>query len=95
MKKILVNVNEENLEKIREEWAGMRGYRSSNSDIMNELMMEELFKLQRIHLPVMSEMMTCGVTGTRKSVRTLDEAYKESKNLHRAGKGSPQANGRV
>lgn len=49
MKKILVNVNEKNLEKIRDEWAGMRGYRSSNSDIVNELMMSELFKLKQIH----------------------------------------------
>lgn len=80
MKKILVNVNEENLEKIRGEWAGMRGYRSSNSDIVNELMMSELHKLGQIHEKI-REFATfknvMSVPSRRKSVRTLDEAIKE------------------
>lgn len=42
MKKILVNVNEENLELVREQWRGVRGYRMSNSDIVNELLAKEV-----------------------------------------------------
>lgn len=79
MKKILVNVNEKNLEKIRAEWAGMRGYRSSNSDIVNELMMSELYKLKQIHDFGKSEMAKESAPIGRKRVRTLDEAFKEGR----------------
>ena len=79
MKKILVNVNEENLEKIREEWAGMRGYRSSNSDIVNELMMSELYKLKQIYDFGKFEMAKESASIGRKRVRTLDEALKEGR----------------
>lgn len=79
MKKILVNVNEENLEKIRAEWAGMRGYRSSNSDIVNELMMSELYKLKQIHDFGKFEMVKESAPIGRKRVRTLDEAFKEGR----------------
>ena len=78
MKKILVNVNEQNLEKIRDEWAGMRGYRSSNSDIVSELMMSELFRLQQLHDFGKFDKTVGGVMGTRRRVRTLDQALKEN-----------------
>lgn len=42
MKKILVNIKEENLECVRDQWAGIRGYRSSNSEIVNELLAKEV-----------------------------------------------------
>ena len=79
MKKILVNVSEENLEKIRDEWAGMRGYRSSNSDIVNELMMSEIYKLKQIHDFGKFEGLKKSVSTGRKHVRTLEDAYKETK----------------
>lgn len=81
MKKILVNVNEENLEKIRDEWAGMRGCRSSNSDIVNELMMSELYHLKQIHekLRDFGTFKNVMSPSYRKSVRTLDEAIKEKR----------------
>ena len=79
MKKILVNVNEENLEKIRAEWAGIRGYRSSNSDIVNELMMSELYKLKQIYDFGKFQMTKESASIGRKHVRTLDEAYKEER----------------
>ena len=78
MKKILVSVNEENLEKIRDEWAGMRGYRSSNSDIVNELMMSEIFRLRQLYDFGKFDKTDGAVTGTRRRVRTLDQALKEN-----------------
>lgn len=79
MKKILVNVNEENLEKLRAIWLGIRGYRLSNSDIVNQLVVSELLRLQECHDVLPFQISKNGVPSCRKSVRTLDEAIKEKR----------------
>ncbi|MBR3073629.1 hypothetical protein [Fibrobacter sp.] len=73
MKKILVNVNEENLELVREQWRGVRGYRLSNSDIVNELLAKEVM------LKVLKQARFTSTPSKEKrtSLRTLMDAYKE------------------
>lgn len=73
MKKILVNVNEENLELVRERWSGVRGYRLSNSDIVNELLAKE------VTLNVLGQAMFKSTPPKEKHtpLRTLMDAYKE------------------
>lgn len=75
MKKILVNVNEENLELVREQWSGVRGYRLSNSDIVNELLAKEVM------LKVLKQARFVSTPPKEKHtpLRTLMDAYKEQK----------------